>query len=365
VILPGYIEKSLPQKLDPYFEPADYLLEIEGLRQGDFNFQLIEFEEAFDFYTMKHLVYGSDPDSIQASIQEMRDMFTDLDGKFQIKFKEYRFLLLKNLVPQVARENVVEQLNRLGADVENPAFWDAFDNIFTDFILKSKDNREEHLLFHKIVKEGNAAMLFAHLNNRYGITDTGLKELTAIKLISDLINAEDFDKSKVVELLRKLGGAIQTEQNRDLLASIIAKATLNPIGSPAPDFTGTDPKGKQHSLSGYKGEYVYLNFGNTQVDQTQKDLSVLSRFYDAYKNNLVIINLFLYDTPEQVVRIAAPYKDKMIFLHISEPDLLKKAYQVQNIPSFFLLDMDGNFLMKGAEPNEELRAFMQQIMPGK
>jgi len=366
VILPEYIEKSLPQKLDPYFEPTDYLLEIEGLNQGDFNFQLMEFEEAFDFYTMKHLVYGNDPDSIQTSIQEMRDMFADLDSRFQIKFKEYRFLLLKNLVPQVVRENVIEQLNQFGADVENPAFWDAFDNIFSDFISKSRDDREEYLLFHKIVKEGNAAMLFAHLKNRYGITDADLKELAAIKLISDLINAEDFDKSSLVELLRKLGGAVQTEQNRELLASIIAKAISNSIGSPAPDFIGTDPKGKQHLLSNYKGSYIYLNFGNTQVDQTQKNLNVLSRFYDTYKKNLVIINLFLYDTPEQVARIAAPYKDKMIFLHVADPDLLRSTYQVQNIPSFFVLDMDGNFLMtKGAEPNDELRIFMQHIMPEK
>ena len=364
VILPEYIEKSLPQKLDPYFEPTDYLLEIEGLRQGDLNFQLIEFEEAFDFYTMKHLIYGSDPDSIQASVQEMREIFSDLDAKFQSRFKEYRFLLLKNLVPEVTRENIIEQLDRLGADAENPAFWDVFDNVFSDFIPKSKDNREEYLLFQQIVKEGSAAMLFAHLKNRYGITDASLKELTAIKLIADLINAEDFNHSNVVELLRKLGREIQTEQNRELLASIIAKATSNSIGSPAPDFTGTDPKGKQHALSDYKGTYVYLNFGNTQVDQTQKDLNVLSRFYDTYKKDLVIINLFLYDTPEQVARIAAPYKNKMIFLHVDDPDLLRKAYQVQNIPSFFVLDPDGNFLMtKGAEPNDELRIFMQHIMP--
>jgi hypothetical protein len=81
---------------------------------------------------------------------------------------------------------------------------------------------------------------------------------------------------------------------------------------------------------------------------------------------MVIINLFLYDTPEQVARIAAPYKDKMIFLHIDNPDLLREIYQAKNIPSFFLLDKNGNFLMtKGAEPNDELRVFMQHIIQGK
>ena len=364
VKLPGYMEKSLPQKLDPYFLPTDYLLEIEGLKRGDFNFQLMEFEEAFDFYSVKHLVYGNDQDSIQKSIREMRNIFSDLEHPFQNRFMEYRFLLLKNLAFGVVQDSIIAQLNRMGADVENPAFWDVFDNIFAGFIVNSRDNKEDYFLFKKIVEEGNAKMLFPRLEDRYGITDTYLKELAAIKLITDLINVEDYDKFKVIELLRKLGGGIQSEQNRDLLVSVIEKVTAITIGSPAPGFFGTDPKGKQHFLSGYKGAYVYLNFGNTQIDQTQKDLNVLSRFYDTYKKELVIINLFLYDSPEQVARIAAPYKDKMIFLHIDNPDLLRKIYQVQNIPSFFLLDKDGNFLMtKGAEPNDELRVFLQRIIP--
>ena len=366
VKLPEYVERSLPQKLDPYFAPKEYLLEIEDLQKGDFNFQLMEFEEAFDFFTMKHLVYGSNPDSIQASIQEMRNIFTDLDKRFQIRFKEYRYLLLNNLVPRINQNSIIAQLNRFGADVENPAFWDAFNSVFSDFIKRAADNREEYSVFQKIVEEANAKMLFAHLKNRYGITDTDLQELVAIKLIYDLINTDDFDKFKVIELLNRLGGGVQTELNRELLTAVIEKASLNTLGSPAPDFMGTAPNGKQHFLSDYKGKYIYLNFGNTQIDQTQKDLNVLLRFYENYKKDMVIINLFLYDTPEQVARIAAPYKDKMIFLHIEESDLLREIYQVKNIPSFFLLDKNGNFLMtKGVEPNDELRVFMQHIIQGK
>jgi len=364
VKLPEYVEKSLPQKLDPYFEPTDYLLEIEDLQKGDFNFQMMEFEEAFDFFSMRHLIYGNHPDSIDASVDEMRNIFTDLDSRFQVRFKEYRFMLLRNLSPlPSAKKEIIKQLNQIGADVENPAFWDLFDNVFYDFIQKTGDNKEEFSTFQKIVDEGNAKMLIAHLNSRYGLTDPFLRELVAIKSISDLINADNFDKFKVIELLRRLGGGVQTEQNRDILTSVIARATANSIGAPAFDFAGTDPKGKLHLLSAYEGKYVYLNFGNTQIDQTKKDLNVLSRFHDTYKKELVIINIFLYDTPEQVARIATPYKDKMIFLSVENPDMLRKIFNIQNIPSFYLLDKERNFLMtKGAEPNDELRVFMQRII---
>ncbi|MDR1729497.1 MAG: redoxin domain-containing protein [Prevotellaceae bacterium] len=366
VKLPGFIEKSLPQKLDPYFTPTEYLLEIEELKRGDFNFQLMEFEEAFDFYSVKHLVYGNDPDSIQKSVREMRSIFTDLDNPFQIRFKEYRFLLLENFASGVHPDSMIARLNELGVDMENPAFWDVFDSIFNDFIEKNRDSEEEYAQFRKIIEDGNAKMLFALLQNRYGITDAYLKELAAIRLISDLINVEDFDKFKVIELLRKLGGGIRTEQNRDLLTSLVEKASANMTGSPAFDFTGTDTKGKQRHLSDFIGKYMYLNFGNTQIDQTQKELNVLLRFADTYKKELVIMNIFLYDTPGQVARIAAPYKDKMIFLHVENPGLLREIYRIRNIPAYFLLDRDGNFLMtKGAEPNDELRVFLQRIISGR
>lgn len=363
VALPAYAEKTLPQQLDPYFKPDEFLLHIVGIKEGDFNYQLMEFEEAFDFFTMKHLIHGGNRDSVEASIQQMRAIFADLTDEFQKRFMEYRFLLLSNMFIPDYQDSVIGRLNQIGADPYNPAFWDIFENVFADFIQRTRDNREEYLTFSKIIEEENAKMFFSVLKNRYNFSDAYLCELVAIQWIYDLVNANVFDKVKVINLLQKLSGGIQSEQNRELLASAVAKATANFIGTPAFDFAGIDPQNKTHKLSDFNGKYIYLNIGNSQLDQTKKDLNVLLRFYETYKKELVILNLFLYDTPGQVARIAHPYKDKMIFLYIEDSDLLRKIYDIQNIPSYFLLDKNGDFLMsKGAEPNDELRIFMQQII---
>ena len=362
VKLSEYTEKSLSQKLDPYFSPANYLLEIEGLREGDFNYQMMEFEEAFDYYSMKCLLNGNRQDSIQSFISQMQALFTDLDSEYQRRFKEYRYLLLRGFNAQNSPTVTIPQLNKIGVDTNNPAFWDIFDNLFSDFIRKSGDNREDVTIFRNMVDEGNAKTLFSLLTDRYGITDVNLKELTAIKWVADLINSDLFEYAKVVVLLRNLSSGIQTEQNRNLLAAVISATTTNTTGAPAANFIGTDSRGKQCQLSDYKGQYVYLNFGNTQIDKTRKDLDVLARFYENHKNALIIMNVFLYDTPEQVARIAIPYKDKMVFLHVDNPDELKKIYSIRNVPSYFLLDREGNFLMtKNAEPSEEVRVILQHI----
>ena len=100
----------------------------------------------------------------------------------------------------------------------------------------------------------------------------------------------------------------------------------------------------------------------SKVDKTLKDLNVLMRFHDAYKDNLVIVNLFLYDEVEDLVHYPAHFKSKMKFWQMPNPDAFRKIYGVVNVPSYFLIDPEGKFLMNGAEPNDELRILLQRIL---
>ena len=131
----------------------------------------------------------------------------------------------------------------------------------------------------------------------------------------------------------------------------------------APDFKAVSVDGKHHSLSELKGHYIYLNFGNSFIDQTQKDLNVLMRFHNEYGRDLDIVNVFLYDQMDQVMRLSLRFGGKMNFWVVKDSDAVKKLFGIKSLPSFFLLDKDGNFLMtRGAEPNDELKLLLQRIL---
>lgn len=363
VNLPPYAERTLAQKLDPYFKPTDVLLQIVGLKQGDFNYKLMEFEDAFDFYSMKHLVYSNSVDSILVSIDQMKEIFNDFYAdRYLSRYMEERFLLLLNSSPKVYQDSIIARINRLGVNESSPAFWDIFNNCFDDFIVQSQYDREQYLAFQRIVEEGNVKMYFMLLSNRYGITDPDLRELVAIKLLYDLINQNQFNQIKVMDLLQKIGSGIASQQNRDILAYILNNTSTNIIGMAAPDFVMKTGDGKKKKFSDFKGKYIYLNFENSYIDQTQKDLDVLVRFQNDYKKDLVILNVGLYDSQEAVLKLSQRYGDKMYFMLADDSDALKSRYSIKSIPSFFLIDKDGNFLMtKGAEPTDELRMLLQRI----
>lgn len=365
ISLPEYRERTIFEKLDPYFAPKDYLATIEGMRRGDFNYQMMEFEDAFDFYTMKHITYGSNVDSLRKSVRELRNIFTDLKKPFQEKFKSYRYILLLNMCVgenQPMQDTIILQLNAIGADYSNPAFWDAFNNVFNEFIV-GQIGSEEYELFKRVVVDNNAKMMMEILRHRYKITNPLLRELAAIKLVADLTSYQEFSRSQVITMLQTLGTVIKDKDNRELLQGLINKTSVNYIGTPAPDFEATDANGKTFKLSDLKGKFVYLNFCNSNLEKTGRDLQVLRRFHDSYDGALEIVNIFLYDNKETAKRIAKPYQGKMRFATVANSDALRHVYDVKGIPSYLLLDKEGKFLMtKGTEPNDELRLFLQNTL---
>lgn len=365
VSLPDFRERTIVEKLDPYFAPKDYLATIEGLRRTDFNYQMMEFEDAFDFYSMKHLTLGAHPDSLKKSVKDLRNIFTDLNKPFQQRFKSYRYVLLMNMCVsqhQNMQDSVILQLNAIGVDYENPAFWDAFNNVFNEFIIGQLGS-EEYELFKRIVVDHNAKMMMEMLKQRYKISHPMLRELAAIKLVADLTENQEFGRGQIIAMLQALGSTISDQGNRELLQAVINKTSVNYIGTSAPDFEMVESNGKKTKLSDYKGKFIYLNFCNSNLEKTGRDLQVLRRFYDSYDGALIIVNVFLYDNAETVKRMAKPYQDKMVFATVPNSDALRHVYDVKGIPSYLLLDKDGKFLMtKGTEPNDELRLFLQNTL---
>ena len=366
ITLPPYEERTLPQKLNPYFKPKEYLANIEGLQRTDINYQMMEFEDAFDFYTMKHVTYGARPDSLRKSIAELRKLFPDLKSPFQTRFKEYRYALLLNMgaaQKQALQDSVILRINKTGADYENPAFWDVFNNVFEDFVERQVGS-EEYEVLRRIIATNNAKMLMEMLRERYGITNGHLRELAAIKITGDLENHSHFDRGQVIAMLQTMGRVIKDEGNRQLLQAMINKVSVNYIGTRAPDFETHDTRGRMVKVSDFRGKYVYINFGNTRIEKTQRDLQVLQRFHDSCAGALVVMNVFLYDTPQDVERISRAFKgDQMLFLSTPVPDAVKHAYAIGAVPSYIVLDRNGDFMMtKGAEPNDELRIFLQNTL---
>lgn len=362
VEIPNKRERTLSEKLQPYFEPNEYLFFIKNADKKGLNMKILQFEDAFDFFTMKSLASKGDMDTVQYSVNELNRIFSDMDTKFQKNYIDYRCLLLKaQFSDPVQMGNVYSEFSKLGVDKTSPAFWDLFNNVFYNLIPNTLGS-EDFYVFKKIIETSNAKMLLMHLQEHYRVTDTELKELAAIKIVGELASAEIFDNRLVAKMLTNLSSAVTMAENKELALDVLTTVGSTLVGEGAPNLVGMDLNGKKHELNEYLGKYIYLNVCNSRLMKTEKDLKILDRFQETFNDQLQIVNIFVYDEKENVEKVTRGLSGKMQVWLAPESDIVRKVYNARAIPSYYLMDNEGKFvLLRKAEPNDELRYLLLNI----
>lgn len=362
VEIPNKRLRTLSEKLQPYFEPNEYLFFIQKPDKNGVNMKMLQFEDAYDFFTMKTLASKGDMDTVQYSVKELNRIFSDMNTKFQKGYVDYRCLLLKaQFSDPVQMGTVYSEFSKLGVDKSNPAFWDLFNNVFYNLIPNTVKS-EDFYVFKKIIETTNAKMLLMHLQERYKLTDTELKELAAIKIVGDLAAADIFDNRIVVKMLQNLSAAMTIADDKELALNVAATVGSTLVGEGAPNLVGNDLNGKKHELTEFLGKYIYLNICNSRLMKTEKDLKILDRFQETFEGQLQVVNIFVYDDKEHVEKVTRGLSGKMQVWMAPESDVLRKIYNARAIPSYYLMDNEGKFvLLRKAEPNDELRYLLLNI----
>ncbi len=362
VEIPNKRVRTLSEKLQPYFEPNEYFFFIQNPDKKGVNMKIIQFEDAYDFFTMKSLASKGDMDTVQYSVNELTRIFSDMNTKFEKGYVDYRCLLLKaQFSDPVQMGGIYSEFAKLGVDKSNPAFWDLFNNVFYNLIANTLKSEDFHV-FKKIIETQNAKMLLMHLQEKYRLTDPELKELAAIKIVGDLSAADIFDNRIVVKMLQNISAAVTMTDNKELALNVAATVGSTLVGEGAPNLVGVDLNGKKHELNEFLGKYIYLNVCNSRLMKTEKDLKILDRFQQTFEGQLQVVNIFVYDEKENVEKVTRGLSGKMQVWLAAESDVLRKVYNARAIPSYYLMDNEGKFvLLRKAEPNDELRYLMLNI----
>ncbi|MES2829307.1 MAG: TlpA disulfide reductase family protein [Bacteroidota bacterium] len=170
------------------------------------------------------------------------------------------------------------------------------------------------------------------------------KEMVAY---SDKIKGSFTDNPSVVEFLKKMAGLKAVQ-----------------VGQTAPDFTINSIDGKPVKLSDFKGKYVMVDFWASWCMPCRNENPNLVKAYNTYKSkNFTVLGISLDKDP--VAWKKAIDADKLTWTHASEladfegPTV--RLYQVEAIPSSFLIDPKGVIIAKGLR-GEELDSFLSKTL---
>ncbi|MBC9909441.1 TlpA disulfide reductase family protein [Chitinophaga varians] len=136
----------------------------------------------------------------------------------------------------------------------------------------------------------------------------------------------------------------------------IAKAlSVNAI---APDFTQNDVNGNPVSLSGFKGQYVLVDFWASWCGPCRGENPNVVKAYQQYKDKgFTILGVSLDSKKEAWVK--AIEHDQLTWTHVSDlkywNNEVAKQYDIKSIPANFLLDKNGKIIARDLRGEDLLK----------
>ena len=131
---------------------------------------------------------------------------------------------------------------------------------------------------------------------------------------------------------------------------------------PAPDFTLKSSTGKNIKLSELRGQVVMINFWASWCGPCRQEMPLLDQLYQRYQPmgfTLLGVNVEEDSSAADKILKEIPVSFPVLYDNNSK---VSESYQVQAMPSTFLIDRDGKlrYLHKGYKPGTE-DEYQQQI----
>lgn len=123
----------------------------------------------------------------------------------------------------------------------------------------------------------------------------------------------------------------------------------------APDFTLPDLGGEQHTLAGYRGKVVVLNFWSAECPWSQRADQRILPMLETWGEDVVLLSIAsnANETREQMAQ-AARQRGISLVLHDSE-QVVARTYGAVTTPQVFVIDPQGILRYQGAFDDASFR----------
>ncbi|NCC98104.1 MAG: hypothetical protein EOL95_00160 [Bacteroidia bacterium] len=308
VNLPDKKPLTTANKLNPYFKAKEILLSINNPKTDDINLQIAAFEDDMD-KEWAALVFGEiNKQNIENACIRMENKYNS-DNEF---FRIYRFsnyALIVNLYEPTSPDLAIETyFLHNPVHYNNPAYWEAFDVLFEQFI------EPERLSDNKL-----------------------LYELVVMQKV--------LNKELIVKQLEK----VTSKQNTIIADEIRTQLNSLRIGNLLNIQKLVNINGDTLQWKDFDCPLVYVVFANSSIKESKADMAFAKKIQSKWKNKCAMI--FIFDKEPRETTLKTAQKNELSFFTFStedNPEIIT-TFAISNIPNYILIDYEGRIIQNPAK----------------
>ena len=188
-----------------------------------------------------------------------------------------------------------------------------------------------------------------------------LRELVLINGLSQLYYLREFKRANIIRILERISSTSKIEKHQAIAGNVLRSFSKLQPGAPAPAFSLKDKTGKQINLSDFDGKYVYLDFWATWCSPCLQELKLMVELQKKYGDKIVFISITT-DEDSTLLKKFLLKNPKYDWLFLQGDAHVKADYEIQSIPSYFLINTFGKLEQSPAlRPSEMIEATFSEL----
>lgn len=325
---------------------------FDSIPNNDINGLILEFDRRIDQFYNDNFQYRrgnllkSKIDTLKIEVKGLYENITN------IYFRNYvRYTIASLDLIVVAKNQQVNRLSNYNSYIANKAVRtnnNAYMLFFTQFydkeLLTLSSNLDNEII-KTINYKGTYQSIDTLLKKDYYYRHQRVRDLILISNIFSLFNDNRFNQKNMLVILKELSEQTKSKDIKAIANDVFDKLTQMKVGSLAPDFTLMNKNNEPIKLSDFRGKYVYLNFWTTWSKASIGEMGLFPVFKEKYGKHVAFVSINMDSDKKKFDNFVAGYPNfDWNMLHFGGNSNLLDQYEVNNVPSYILIDPEGKIL---------------------
>ncbi len=368
VLLPARKDKSVNEKINPFFRETFVHIAVINEADGGLNRQIAKFDIQYD-KLFSDLLHGSislnSSGKLDSLIMLIEHEFAEsIQYDFFDAYREYRYGFLQHVTMQQKSRSISDNffLNR-PVLYNNPAYMELFNQLYNKYFLFFGRTEHGKKIYEDIGKYKSLSMLKNTLSTDAVLKEENLLEMVILKGLHDGFYDDDFSRSNLLVILDSLQLSTSNPRHSEIAKIIRTKVTQLMVGYEPPFFQLYDNEGNLKSLADFKGKYIYLNFCTPASYSCLREFEMLQWLRNKHKAYLEIVTILVDESLESMQNFLKIKPYDWPFLYFGDRSGILNKYDVRTFPTYYLIDRKGKLILSPAPgPSENFEQLLFQIM---